>query len=167
MERACCVLCHLKISVSRRDMRPAPSFKIKIPSLPRYTLIARKFVDVLSDENITNPLTSCFVGAIIALWRGERAKVSVTIEFAMTPSRKEKKMYTKDKANRITLRLNDDQFDFVKSNADFLGVSPSEFLRMVINASMATTKSALEKLENIVEEGDGRENDKANSDNII
>ena len=49
-------------------------------------------------------------------------------------------MYTKDKANRITLRLNDEQFDFVKKNADFLGVSPSEFLRMVINASMATTK---------------------------
>lgn len=46
-------------------------------------------------------------------------------------------MYTKDKAQRITLRLNENQFNFVKSNADVLGVSPSEFLRMVINASMA------------------------------
>lgn len=75
-------------------------------------------------------------------------------------------MYTKDKANRITLRLNDDQFNFVKSNADFLGVSPSEFLRMVVNASMATTKTALEKIEKL-KEGNGRENDKAYRDNIV
>ena len=48
-------------------------------------------------------------------------------------------MYTKDKACRITLRLNEEQFEFVKANADILGVSPSEFLRMVVNASMATS----------------------------
>ena len=56
-------------------------------------------------------------------------------------------MYTKDKLNRITLRLNDEQFEFVKQNADVLGVSPSEFLRMVVNASMATTKAAKVKIE--------------------
>lgn len=67
-------------------------------------------------------------------------------------------MYTKDKCQRITLRLNEEQFDFVKANADVLGVSPSEFLRMVVNASMATTK----KLEEKVKEGTGRENDEAN-----
>lgn len=72
-------------------------------------------------------------------------------------------MYTKDKSNRITLRLNNEQFDFVKQNADFLGVSPSEFLRMVVNASMATTKSAMKK----IEEGLGRANDKTNIDNIV
>lgn len=66
-------------------------------------------------------------------------------------------MYTKDKSQRITLRLNEEQFDFVKANADVLGVSPSEFLRMVVNASMATTK----KLEEKVKEGKGRENDEA------
>ena len=68
-------------------------------------------------------------------------------------------MYTKDKSNRITLRLNDVQFGFVKAQADILGVSPSEFLRMVVNASLATSKE-LEKRKRI-EEGDGRENDKA------
>ena len=68
-------------------------------------------------------------------------------------------MYTKDKSNRITLRLNDEQFDFVKQNADFIGVSPSEFLRMVVNASMATTKSAIQK----IEAGSGLSNDKINS----
>lgn len=72
-------------------------------------------------------------------------------------------MYTKDKANRITLRLNNEQFDFVKGNADVLGVSPSEFLRMVVNASMATTKTALSK----IEEGLGRANDKTDSNDIV
>lgn len=72
-------------------------------------------------------------------------------------------MYTKDKSNRITLRLNEEQFAFVKSNADILGVSPSEFLRMVINASMATSKAVIEKSK----EGLGRENDKTNLHNLI
>lgn len=88
-------------------------------------------------------------------------------------------MYTKDKCNRITLRLNDDQFEFVKSNADVLGVSPSEFLRIVINTTMSTTKTALATLEArmseqvinsisiLDKEGNGRENDKANIDNIV
>ena len=72
-------------------------------------------------------------------------------------------MYTKDKSNRITLRLNDDQFEFVKQNADFLGVSPSEFLRMVVNSSMAMSKTALSK----IQEGLGRANDKSDIDNIV
>ena len=49
-------------------------------------------------------------------------------------------MYTKDKSNRITLRLNDEQFEYVKANADMLDVSPSEFLRMVINSTLALSK---------------------------
>lgn len=72
-------------------------------------------------------------------------------------------MYTKDKSNRITLRLNDTQFAFVKYNADVCGVSPSEFLRMVVNASMVTTKISEDKLKEVL----GRENDKANSNDIV
>lgn len=72
-------------------------------------------------------------------------------------------MYTKDKQNRITLRLNDAQFSHVKWQADILGVSPSEFLRMVVNASMVATEKAQKK----VEEGNGRENDKANINDIV
>lgn len=71
-------------------------------------------------------------------------------------------MYTKDKNQRITLRLNEAQFNHVKSNADFLGVSPSDFLRMVVNASMASSKLMKEKME-----GFGRENDKTNFDNLV
>lgn len=70
-------------------------------------------------------------------------------------------MYLKDKSNRITLRLNDEQFEFVKTNADLVGVSPSEFLRMIVNATMSMTKKELNK------EGEGRENDKANINDIV
>lgn len=76
-------------------------------------------------------------------------------------------MYTKDKTNRITLRLNDEQFEFVKGNADVLGVSPSEFLRMVVNSSMALAKATEEKFQKALQEGKGRENDKANIDDKL
>lgn len=79
-------------------------------------------------------------------------------------------MYTKDKTNRITLRLNDEQFEFVKFNADILGVSPSEFLRILINSTLALSKSASKTLENklnATKESLGRENDKTDSDNIV
>ena len=73
-------------------------------------------------------------------------------------------MYIKDKQTRITLRLSEKQFDFVKSNAEIMGVSPSEFLRIVINATMSTQKI---KIENINEGVCGRENDKTDSNNIL
>ncbi len=76
-------------------------------------------------------------------------------------------MYTKDKSNRITLRLNDEQFEFVKQNADFLGVSPSEFLRMVVNSSMAMTKTAVDRINEKFKEGLGRANDKTDIDNLV
>lgn len=67
-------------------------------------------------------------------------------------------MYTKDKSIRITLRLNENQFDYVKYHSDNLGVSPSEFLRMVINSTMAITKGSELKR---------RENEQGNIDNIL
>jgi len=70
-------------------------------------------------------------------------------------------MYLNDKTNRITLRLNDEQFNFIKSNADIVGVSPSEFIRMLINTSLVTTKQIEKKLNQKMEDL-GRENDKTN-----
>lgn len=71
--------------------------------------------------------------------------------------------YTKDKANRITLRLNDEQFKFVTSQADVLDVSPSDFLRMVINLAMVQTQESLKiKAKKGVT---GRENDTTVLDN--
>ncbi len=74
-------------------------------------------------------------------------------------------MYMKDKQTRITLRLSEKQFDFVKSNADVMGVSPSEFLRIVINSTMATQKIKIENINSV--EVLGRENDKTNFYNIL
>lgn len=74
-------------------------------------------------------------------------------------------MYTKDKSNRITLRLNDEQFEFVKAQADILEVSPSEFLRMVVNASLAASKGLLKRIK--IEEGIGRENDEADINDSV
>lgn len=77
-------------------------------------------------------------------------------------------MYNKDKSNRVTLRLNDEQFEFVKSNAYMLDVSPSEFLRMVVNASMVASSTAIEKIKEARKQGElGRENDKTDSNNIV
>lgn len=72
-------------------------------------------------------------------------------------------MYTNDKSHRITLRLNEEQFNHVKASAEILGVSPSEFLRMVVNASMVGSQM----ISNKVKEGFGRENDKTDFDNIV
>lgn len=106
-------------------------------------------------------------------------------------------MYEKDKNNRITLRLNDRQFNYVKKNAEMMDVSPSDFLRIVINTSMVMfdTREAeahMAELERSVtsvgkiyaeqhpdrvaeaqayitqtQEGNGRENDKANKHDFV
>lgn len=74
-------------------------------------------------------------------------------------------MYSKDKSHRITLRLNESQFEYVRKNAEILDTSPSDFLRMVINASMSLSqKAASYKVERI---GDGRENDTTCIDNLV
>lgn len=77
-------------------------------------------------------------------------------------------MNMKDKTNRITLRLNDEQFNFIKASADVLGVSPSEFLRMVVNSTMVMTdgkkdKGVFDKVQKNLNGGNGRANDKTNS----
>ena len=69
-------------------------------------------------------------------------------------------MYTKDKSQRITLRLSEAQFDFVKTVADALGVSPSEYLRMMVNLSMVGSQ-------NMGKEGARRENEQTCGDHIV
>lgn len=49
-------------------------------------------------------------------------------------------MYTKDKVAHINLRLNAKQFDFVKSSAEDLGVSKSDFVRLLLNSSIVSSK---------------------------
>lgn len=81
-------------------------------------------------------------------------------------------MYMKDKNHRITLRLTDEQFDFVKQNAEILDVSPSDFLRMVINTTLVASKKAEQKLGKVAEElakgeVNGRENDNDDKHNLV
>ena len=82
-------------------------------------------------------------------------------------------MYTKDKSCRITLRLNPQQFEFVKANADMMDCSPSDFLRMVVNVAMVNTQNVKTKFVQQLQEkkskveGLGRENDKADFDNKL
>lgn len=78
-------------------------------------------------------------------------------------------MYTQDKKNRITLRLNDNQFNFIRENSELVDVSPSEFIRMMINATMVASQKTTEALTNKFKgmETAGRENDKSNIDNIV
>lgn len=84
-------------------------------------------------------------------------------------------MYLKDKVTRITLRLNQEQFDFVKGSADTLGVSPSEFLRMVVNMTMLgakrtdeiASKQVRELVDQYKQEGERRENEQTDCDHIV
>lgn len=48
--------------------------------------------------------------------------------------------------HRITLRLNEEQYEFIIKVANILGVSPSDYLRMSINSGMIATKSDLDTI---------------------
>lgn len=78
-----------------------------------------------------------------------------------TGRREYTQMYTKDKSQRITLRLNEEQFDFVRTIAESLGVSPSEYLRMMVNLSMVGAQKITER------NGERRENEQTDSDNFV
>lgn len=75
-------------------------------------------------------------------------------------------MYTGDKNQRITLRLNAAQFAFVHQNADILGVSPSDFLRMMINSVMTMRQAINDGVEQ-EREVDRRENEITNKHDIV
>lgn len=73
-------------------------------------------------------------------------------------------MYTGDKTQRITLRLNPDQMAYVRQSADMLGVSPSDYVRMVINLCMAGTQQAANTM---IKEGQRRANEQTSIDNQL
>lgn len=76
-------------------------------------------------------------------------------------------MYDNDKKQRITLRLNEEQFEFVRSSSERQDITPSEWLRQLVNSVMFTTKAINSKLNNSMNdilslEEQGRANDKTN-----
>lgn len=82
-------------------------------------------------------------------------------------------MYTKDKTQRITLRLNEQQFAFVGTICEALGVSPSEYLRMMINLAMSSAKKAdsatdmAKSTANFIEEVQRRENEQTDINSLV
>lgn len=78
--------------------------------------------------------------------------------------------------HRITLRLSDEQFDFLAKMSEILGVTPSEYIRMTVNTGMVATKNSINvytnglALDPNIERKDGstsNENVKTDKHNII
>lgn len=72
--------------------------------------------------------------------------------------------------HRITLRLNEEQYDFLIKISSILGVSPSDYLRMVVNSGMVATRGGIDDYSNgnMLKGMVGtNENVKTNSDDIV
>lgn len=50
--------------------------------------------------------------------------------------------------HRITLRLNEEQYNFLIKVSSILGVSPSDYIRMVVNSGMVATKNGIDNIAN-------------------
>lgn len=48
--------------------------------------------------------------------------------------------------HRVTLRLNDEQFEFLIKVSAILGVTPSDYLRMTVNSGMVATRNNIETI---------------------
>ena len=68
--------------------------------------------------------------------------------------------------HRVTLRLNDDQYNFLIGISEIMGVTPSEYMRMVINTGLVASDGDVNNLLNNVLKGEvgTNENVKTNSD---
>lgn len=51
-------------------------------------------------------------------------------------------MYTKDKKYVVTLRLNPEQYGYLKGTADSFGVTPAQWLRIIIDLVRTGDKHA-------------------------
>ena len=63
-------------------------------------------------------------------------------------------MYEKDKKTRITLRLSEEQMNFVLNDSQTLGISPSEYIRMLISTCISMSKKMKEQMEDKRREND-------------
>lgn len=71
-----------------------------------------------------------------------------------------------DLSHRMTLRLNDDQMQFLVYCSESCGCTPSEYVRMMINASMVALKRTTETIEKEIG-GMSNENIETNKHNIV
>lgn len=68
--------------------------------------------------------------------------------------------------HRLTLRLTDKQFDFLTNVSILMGTTPSDYLRMAVNASMISSSKAIDKMMK-GEVGMSNENIEANKHDIV
>lgn len=64
--------------------------------------------------------------------------------------------------HRVTLRLTDDQFNWLIEVSNILGVTPSEYMRMSVNSGMVIMKQVEEKQEGEVGTNENVKTDKHN-----
>lgn len=73
--------------------------------------------------------------------------------------------------HRITLRVNEEQYNFLIKVSELLGVSPSDYLRMVVNSGMVSMQAQQPNVfgtENTMKGEVGtNENVKTDSNNIV
>lgn len=67
---------------------------------------------------------------------------------------------------RVTLRLTEKQFGFLTDVSTIVGVSPSDYLRMMVNASMTATNETIEVLKS-GKVGMSNENIKTDINNLV
>lgn len=72
-----------------------------------------------------------------------------------------------DLSHRMTLRLNDNQMNFLVNVSEACGVSPSEYVRMMINAGMVAMVRTTEILTKESKGGMSSENIQTNKHDII
>ena len=68
--------------------------------------------------------------------------------------------------HRITLRLNDNQYNWLIEESKFLDISPSDYIRMAVNSGMMI-QNETEKQQKGKGESTSNENVKTDSDNIV
>lgn len=73
-------------------------------------------------------------------------------------------IYEKDKNTRITLRVNAEQYAFIREMADTSGISPSDYLRQSINAQMYAMAKFKDILETKLNERGGRDRENEQTD---
>lgn len=55
-------------------------------------------------------------------------------------------MNMNDKTKLLSIRLNEEQYNFIAKDSQFCGLKVSDYVRMLINMSMCTAKNMEEKL---------------------
>lgn len=53
---------------------------------------------------------------------------------------------SENKPHSIHLRLTDEQYQFLSADAEMLGIGVSEYVRMILNTTMYTTKKVGEQI---------------------